>query len=76
MTYTHTPPPEYGTVEYFSNYFSDIIADVGDESDPQAGLRIMEGFQKAVESWLKYHQESAANYEQLHSIYMSNISKV
>ena len=73
---TYYPRPEYGSVEYFSNCFSDIIADAGDGYDPQVGLRIMEGFQQAIESWLKYHQESAANYEQLHSIFMSNISKV
>ncbi|MFZ8903652.1 MAG: hypothetical protein ACO20I_06940 [bacterium] len=68
--------PAYGTVEYFEQYFSDVLADAGDGYDPQAGLRIMEGFQKAIESWLKYHQDSAANYDQLLTIFLSNRSQV
>tara|TARA_Y100000356_G_C11032734_1_gene169335 strand:- start:174 stop:404 length:231 start_codon:yes stop_codon:yes gene_type:complete len=68
--------PDYGTVEYYEQYFSDVLADVGDGYDPQVGLRVMEGFQKAIGSWLKYHQDSARNYEQLHSIFLSNISTV
>ncbi len=67
---------KYGTVEYYEQYFSDVLSDAGDGYDPQAGLRIMEGFERAIESWLKYHTTSAANYEQLMNIYLSNRSKV
>lgn len=74
MTSTDRPylgpdKPEYGTVEYYREYFSDILCDTasGENLEEQiaASVKILEGFKQAVESWLHYHRTSATTYEDL-----------
>lgn len=72
--------PEYGTVQYYADCFSDIIGDIGDidldaeqlESTPSAiasdyekADKIMKGFELAINSWLMYHQNAAQNFQHL-----------
>ena len=41
MTKSDNPPfSKYGTTEYYAEYFSDVIADAGDDGNPEAGHRI------------------------------------
>ena len=61
----------YGSVEYYAEYFSDIIADVGDDGNDGAGEKILLAFKQAIESWLEYHQKSAAGYEELLANFLS-----
>ena len=56
---TRTP---YGTVEFYSEMFSDILADVDLESAPNSADNILNGFYHALESWLDYHQTQAQAY--------------
>ena len=62
----------YGSVEYYMEHFSDIIADVGDDGSPKAGEKILAAFKAAIESWLESHQNSAAKYEELLANFISN----
>lgn len=70
MSYPEKHP--YGSVEYYADYFSDVIADAGDDSDTEAAHRIMLGFRNAVESWLQYHKGAAKTYEELLYRFLSN----
>ena len=48
---------EYGTVEYYSEMFSDILADV--DGYPETTENIYKGFLLAIDSWLDYHTTQA-----------------
>ena len=52
----------YGTVEFYSELFSDILADVDVASTPEASDNIIKGFYHALESWLDYHQTQGQEY--------------
>ena len=70
MSYSQKHP--YGSVEYYADYFSDVIADAGDDNDPEAAHRILLAFREAVQSWLDYHKNSARTYEELLYKFLSN----
>ena len=53
----------YGSEEYFCELFSDIIADLETEGNIR---NVMAGFEKAICSWLDYHEESTSRYRELH----------
>ena len=59
----------YGTVEYYRDYFADIIADVAQYDDIERNrvtmANIMDGFREAVQEWMVYHDTSAASYREL-----------
>ena len=67
--YLGSDKPEYGSVDYYREYFSDVLCDAGSgedlEDQIEASMKILEGFKQAVESWLHYHRTSAATYEDL-----------
>ena len=54
---------EYGSEEYFSDLFSDIIADLETEGNIR---NVMAGFEKAIGSWLEYHEQCSSRYRELH----------
>ena len=62
------PPrkPEYGTVEWYESMFSDIIADAGNcdtlEENKEAIKNILDGFEAAIKSWLRYHSHCVDSY--------------
>ena len=64
-----TTRPEYGSREYYSEMFSDIICDTGCyetvEENYETVMKIMGGFQDAIESWLNYHRVAACSFEDL-----------
>ena len=53
---------EYGTAEYYSEMFSDIMADVDAEYAPNATENIYKGFLMAIDSWLEYHSHQTNEY--------------
>ena len=59
---------EYGSSEYYSELFSDILADVGTgdpEEDKTVARNILAGFRMAIESWADYHKTSAISYDNM-----------
>lgn len=65
---------KYGTLEYYQEYFSDIISDAN--NDPQTAQLLLEAFEAAITGWMQWHQTCGQNYEQLHTMFLSNRSKV
>ena len=59
---TRTP---YGTVEFYSEMFSDILADVDLETAPNSPDNILKGFYHALDSWIDYHQTQTTAYTDL-----------
>ena len=66
MSYPQKHP--YGSVEYYADYFSDVIADAGDDNDPEAAHRILLAFREAVQSWLDYHNKYFTQWVPCHRI--------
>ena len=61
--------PEYGTEEYYCELFSDIIADcaTGREKEDLVTIRnVMAGYERAIMSWMDYHEDSLKRYRELH----------
>lgn len=60
---------EFGSVEYYRDYFSDVIADVGSHDDIEANRKtisnVLVGFKQAVTEWLSYHNTCAESYREL-----------
>jgi hypothetical protein len=54
----------YGSLEWYSEQFSDILAEV-DASSPETNDNILNGFLRALDEWLTYHKEQADAYAQL-----------
>lgn len=64
---------EYGTVEYYSEQFSDFLSDAatGDkEEDEKTVANIMAGFEQAIISMMKYHEDAIATYRDIHSRFL------
>ena len=59
---------EYGSEEYFSDLFSDIIADLETEGNIR---NVMAGFEQAINSWLDYHDECSSRYRELHRRFLT-----
>ena len=55
---------EYGTVDFYAEQFSDLLADV-DAENPDAADALIEGFYRAVDSWFDYHDAQARAYAEL-----------
>ena len=70
------PKPAYGTIEYYQEYFSDIIADVGTydeiERNRETMSNVMEGFKRAIQEWMVYHDTSARSYLELMNMFVSS----
>ena len=60
---------EYGSVEFYAEHFSDILADVANystaEENEKAVKNILRGFQVAIQEWIDYHSAAVASYSQL-----------
>ena len=54
-------PTQYGTVEFYEDMFSDLLADV-DSEDATTTENIIQGFYRALDSWFKYHNKQARAY--------------
>ena len=52
---------KYGTVGFYEDQFSDLLADV-DSNDPCITENIIEGFYRALDSWFDYHYAQANEY--------------
>ena len=57
-------PTKYGTVEFYMDMFSDILADVQSD-DPSTTENIIQGFYQALDSWFEYHDEQARTYAEI-----------
>ena len=60
---------EYGSVEFYAEHFSDILADIANystaEENEKAVKNILRGFQMAIQDWIDYHSAAVASYSQL-----------
>ncbi len=54
-------PTQYGTVEFYENMFSDLLADV-DSDRPDTTENLIQGFYRALDSWFEYHDKQAREY--------------
>ena len=57
-----TTKHDYGSPEFYSELFSDILADVGDDDGKDHTHAILEGLRLAAQSWYDYHQLAAYKY--------------
>lgn len=55
---------DYGSVEFYADQFSDLLADVQADT-PQYADNIINGFLMSVDDWLKYHQVQVDAYANL-----------
>lgn len=51
----------YGTVDYYEQQFSDLLADV-QADDPETTENIIKGFYRSLDSWFDYHNAQAKEY--------------
>lgn len=64
---------QYGTAEFYRLQFGDILADVGTgkpQRDYDTAVAIMEGFELALIDWMKYHEDAAKSYRDLHGRFL------
>ena len=61
--------PQYGSVEYYRDYFADIICGVSESDDIEQSRKvianIMAGFRMAIKESILYHDVSAESYREL-----------
>lgn len=65
---------DYGTVEYYTEMFSDILADCScgnNARDEQTIRNVMIAFEKAIISWMDYHDNATKKYRELHRRFMT-----
>lgn len=55
---------KYGSVEFYCEHFSDLLADV-DGEEPATADNIIKGFLTSVDEWFDYHERQANAYAQL-----------
>jgi len=69
---------EYGSVEYYRDYFADVIGDVGSSGNVEANRKtisnILLGFQLAVQEWSDYHETCAVSFHELMDEFLDNAS--
>ena len=44
--------------------FSDVLSDL--ESNDQTAIAVLQSFEAAICDWMKYHEDQAAKYRELH----------
>jgi len=52
---------QYGTVEFYTDMFGDLLADVHAD-EPATTENIIKGFYQALDSWFDYHDKQAREY--------------
>ena len=57
----------YGSAEYYSELFQDILADVEGEISPDAPKNIYKGFLLAIDDWMNYHGTQFKEYQEFKS---------
>ena len=61
--------PKYGTAEHYESMFSDILADAGNgdtvDDNRETIENILNGFEAAIKSWLRYHSHAVDSYRLL-----------
>ena len=55
---------KYGTVEYYAEQFSDILADI-QHDQPEYGNNLVEGFLLALADWRDYHANQVNEYNRV-----------
>lgn len=67
---------EYGSVEYYRDYFADVIGDVGSSDNVKANRKtisnILLGFKLAVQEWSDYHKTCAESFHELMDEFLDN----
>ena len=55
----------YGSPEFYSELFGDILADVDPKTTPDSADNILKGFYLAIDSWLDYHVDQSLAFSTL-----------
>ena len=56
----------------FKSFFSDTLAELGDEGDKEAQMiEILEAFEESIIDWMKYHEDQAKKYGELHRRFLT-----
>jgi hypothetical protein len=55
---------EYGSVPYYRELLSDLIADV-QHDDPDLGDKLVEAFKLAIADWREYHAAQAQELDRI-----------
>ena len=56
----------------FKEIFSDSLAAIGDEGDKEAQMiEILETFEESIIDWMKYHEDQAKKYGELHRRFLT-----
>ena len=67
---------EYGSVEYYRDYFADVIGDVGSSDNIKDNRKtisnILLGFKIAVQEWCDYHKTCAESFHELMDEFLDN----
>jgi hypothetical protein len=59
--------PQFGTVEYYEEHFSDVLCDVGDTPASETNdysANCLRGLVNALKGWKNYHNQAAERYKQ------------
>lgn len=54
-------PTQYGSVEFYSNMFGELLCDVQSD-EPATTENIIQGFYRALDDWFEYHDKQAREY--------------
>ena len=59
-------------MDSFKSIFSDILAELSDEGDKEAQMiEILETFEESIIDWMKYHEDQAKKYGELHRRFLT-----
>ena len=59
-----TEQNNYGSVQFYTDMFADILADV-QHDNPVYGDNIIAGFKAALREWREYHEEQVKEYQRI-----------
>jgi len=59
-----TEQTSYGSVEYYTDMFADVLADAQYDS-PVSGDNIIIGFKNALREWREYHEQQVKEYQRI-----------
>ena len=56
--------PGYGTIEFYAELFTDILADIQHDS-PELGDNLVNGFKLALDDWREYHRDQVNELDRI-----------
>ena len=65
--------PRYGTIEFYAELFSDILADIQYDS-PEVGDNLVSAFKLALDDWREYHADQVTEYDRIKELVESKLN--